>query len=47
MFDLHLYQNINLSAKCKDLKIQLLDSSNYFLNEISYKLALTVTNYLF
>lgn len=47
MFDLHLYQNINLNAKCKNLKIDLHDSSQVHLDDLSYKLTLTVTLYLF
>jgi hypothetical protein len=47
MFDLHLYQNINLNAKCKQLKIDLIDSTQLSLDDFSYKLILTVTLCLF
>ena len=47
MFDLHLYQNINLNAKCKNLKIDLFDSSQIVLDDLSYKLTLTVNFCLF
>jgi hypothetical protein len=42
MFDLQLYQKINISAKCKDLKILLLDKDSYTLDDLSYRFILTV-----
>lgn len=41
MFDLHLYQNINVSANCKDLKVNLLDSKEISLDDLFYKLNFT------
>lgn len=46
MFDLHLFQNINVSAKSKDFKIKILEPKLLKADGMTYKFTLTVINFI-
>ena len=47
MFDLHLYQNINIVAKCKTFNISLNQTNSTHLEDLSYRFTLIVSFLLF